>query len=39
MRLADTIAVVLLALAMVSMAISIVGLIGCGIVTRLTRRR
>jgi hypothetical protein len=36
---ADTVAAVVLALAMVSVAISVVGLIGCGIAALLSRRR
>jgi hypothetical protein len=35
----DTIAAAVLALAMVGIAISVIGLIGCGIVALLTRRR
>jgi hypothetical protein len=37
--MADTIAAAVLALGMVSMAISVIGLIGCGIAALLTRRR
>jgi hypothetical protein len=37
--MADTIAAIVLALAMVGVAISVVGLIGCGIAALLTRRR
>jgi hypothetical protein len=35
----DTIAAAVLALALVGMAISVIGLIGCGIAALLTRRR
>ena len=37
--MADTVAAVVLALAMVSIAISVVGLVGCGIAALLSRRR
>ena len=37
--MADTIAAVVLALAMVGIGISVIGLIGCGIAALLTRRR
>jgi hypothetical protein len=37
--MADTIAAAVLALAMVGVAISVVGLIGCGIIALLTRPR
>ena len=37
--MADTVAAVVLALAMLSMGIAVIGLIGCGIAALLTRRR